>query len=325
MSFVRLATPSSSAPVSAVRVRTGVICKGDSLDSMSARRGPKRLDRDELSIVQHANQEWWEQNPMTYDWSLTASQPSRSEAWFDEQDRLSASAHGHFATDAQPFDRLIPFDQLAGKEVLEIGVGSGFHAELMARAGANVTGIDLTAAAVECTRERFSLKGLPGDFEQWDAERDRADFAQRFSFIWSWGVIHHSSMTARIVRNIAGWLSPGGAFGGMVYHRDSTTIAVALARQWVLKGKMRSYSVDEALWRNTDGFSARFYPADQWRDLLLAFFKEAEVRVTGIDTDLPLPRSCRRFVLPRITVESKNKYLDRFGSFVTFGAHSPLV
>lgn len=262
---------------------------------------------------------------MTYDWSSTAAQQPNTIPWFEEQDRLSEIAHQHFATRTRPFDRLIPYDRLAGKKVLEIGVGSGFHAELMARAGADVTGIDLTASAVECTRERFALKGLAGTFEVWDAEKERADFHQRFAFVWSWGVIHHSSMTARIVRNVARWLEPDGEFGGMVYHRDSTTLAIALVRQWVLKGKIGTYSVDEALWRNTDGFSARFYPADQWRDLLLAFFDNARVGVTGIDTDLPIPRSVRPFVLPRVPVESKNRYLDRFGSFVTFCADAPLA
>ena len=262
---------------------------------------------------------------MTYDWSSTAAHRPNTLPWFEEQDRLSEMAHSHFATDQRPFDRLIPFEGLAGKKVLEIGVGSGFHAELMARAGAEVTGIDLTRGAVESTRERFALKGLPGTFEVWDAEKERPGFRRQFAFVWSWGVIHHSSMTARIVRNVAGWLQPSGQFGGMVYHRDSTTLAIALVRQWLLKGKIGTYSVDEALWRNTDGFSARFYPADQWRDLLLAFFRDAQVGVTGIDTDLPVPRALRPMVLPRVPPESKNRYLERFGSFVTFRADAPLT
>jgi len=278
---------------------------------------------DDLTAVQAGNREWWEDTPMTYDWSGGPVEPGTL-AWFDDQDVRHRAAHDRFATDRVPFDRLIPYADLAGKEVLEIGTGSGLHAELLARSGARVTGIDLTETAIRRTTTRFQLKDLHGAFEQWDAEADRADFRHRFDFVWSWGVIHHSSRTARIVRNVAGWVNDGGSFAGMVYHRDSTTQAVALLRQWILKGKLLTYSVDEALWRNTDGFSARFYPADQWRDLLLGFFEVAEVGVTGIDTDLPVPRSLRELVLPRVPEARKLAYLGRFGSFITFTAGAAL-
>jgi len=290
---------------------------------MSARRGPKRSRNDDLSVVQDLNRAWWEDTPMTYDWADTSLQPG-TRAWFDDQDARHNVAHRHFATDVTPFDRLIPYASLSGCQVLEIGTGSGLHSELMARAGAIVTGIDLTAGAIDRTTARFGLKGLAGTFDQWDAEEDRADFAGRFDFVWSWGVIHHSAHTARIVRNVAGWLTDGGRFGGMVYHRDSTTLAVALMRQWILKRKLLTYSIDEALWRNTDGFSARFYPADQWRDLLLGFFASADIAVTGIDSDLTVPRSVRSLVVSLASEARKRAYLTRFGSFVTFSAASPL-
>lgn len=290
---------------------------------MSARSGPKRSLADDLSAVQAGNRDWWENTPMTYDWANRSLEPGTL-AWFEDQDTRHDIAHRHFSTDVMPFDRLIPYASLAGKQVLEIGTGSGLHSELMAREGALVTGIDLTATAIDRTTARFELKRLDGDFQRWDAEEDRADFSRRFDFVWSWGVIHHSSRTARIVRNVAGWLTDSGTFAGMVYHRDSTTQAVALLRQWILKRKLFAYSVDEALWRNTDGFSARFYPADQWRDLLLGFFDRADVGITGIDTDLPVPRSLRKLVLPRLPDARKRAYLSRFGSFVTFTAETPL-
>jgi SAM-dependent methyltransferase len=261
---------------------------------------------------------------MTYDWSDSAGVPPNTLEWFEDQDRRSAAAHRHFATDVVPFDRLIPYNSLRGKEVLEVGIGSGFHSELLARAGAKVTGIDLTDAAVEHTRRRFELKGLSGDFQTWDAEQNRADFVQRFSFIWSWGVVHHSSMTARIVRNVAHWLRDDGTFAGMVYHRDSTPVAVAIVRQWLLRGKLLTYSLDEACWRNTDGFSARFYPAEQWRDLLLGFFQESSVTVTGLDSELPVPRSLRKLVVTHLSYVRKQQFLSRFGGFIVFSASAPL-
>jgi 2-polyprenyl-3-methyl-5-hydroxy-6-metoxy-1,4-benzoquinol methylase len=263
---------------------------------------------------------------MTYDWRGETQVEALAPEWFDDQDRRSVATHRHFATDRTAFDRLIPYASLAGQEVLEIGVGSGFHAELMARAGAVVTGIDLTEAAVERTMCRFDLKGLSGHFEQWDAEQPRPDFEGRFAFVWSWGVIHHSSRTARIVRNIERWLATNGRFSGMVYHRNSTSASVALVLDGILRGKLLSSSVDEILWRRADGFSARFYAADQWRDLLLGFFEEASVAVTGTDVDvLPLPRRLRSRLVPYVSANLQNRVLARFGSFVIFDARKPLT
>jgi ubiquinone/menaquinone biosynthesis C-methylase UbiE len=40
-----------------------------------------------------------------------------------------------------------------------------------------------------------------------------------FDFVWSWGVIHHSSNTWQIVGEIQRVLKPGGTAVIMVYHR----------------------------------------------------------------------------------------------------------
>ena len=290
----------------------------------SGTHGEKRLSTDSLDAVQQRNRGWWERTPMTYDWSM-ASSNDRSLAWFDEQDRRNIEAHRFFATDQHPFDRLIPFQQIRGKRVLEIGVGAGFHSELMARAGADVTGIDLTDAAVATARRRFDLKGLDGRFLRWDAEQPSSDLQGRFDFVWSWGVIHHSARTGRIVRNVANWLSDEGRFAGMVYHRESMSAAVAVALDGLLRGKLLSRSIDETLWRSTDGFSARFYPAEIWRDLLLGFFEDAAVDVSGLESDiLPLPRALRKAVVRRIPLRRARAMLARWGSFVTFDATRPL-
>jgi len=290
----------------------------------SGTHGEKRLGGDSLDAVQQRNRGWWERTPMTYDWSA-ASPNDRGVAWFDEQDRLNVEAHRFFATDQHPFDRLIPFEQIRGKRVLEIGVGAGFHSELMARAGADVTGIDLTDAAVSTARRRFDLRGLQGRFLQWDAEQPSPDFQGRFDFIWSWGVIHHSARTGRIVRNVASWLNDTGRFAGMVYHRESMSAAAAVVLDGLLRGKLWSGSIDETLWRSTDGFSARFYPAEIWRDFLLGFFEDAAVDVSGLESDiLPLPRALRKAVVRRISPRRARAMLARWGSFVTFDATHPL-
>lgn len=288
------------------------------------RHGAKRSERDSLETVQAANRAWWEQTPMTYDWRSASAIEPGTPAWFDDQDRRSDAQHAHFLHGRPAFAALLSDVALEGKEVLEIGVGSGYHAELLARRGAKVTGIDLAAAAVELTAQRFAIKGLPGTFEQWDAEGSRPDFTGRFDLIWSWGVIHHSAHTGRIVRNAHEWLTEDGCFAGMVYHRDSLRLPVALVRDWCIGRNWRSHSVDEALSHNTDGFSARFYPADQWRDLMLTFFEEARTSVQGLDVDLvPLPQPLRGIVWRRLSAGARERLLGRGGHFLLFRADRP--
>jgi len=262
---------------------------------------------------------------MTYDWRIDRPLAERTLEWYDEQDRRNAETHAHFATEKTAFDRLIPFAELEGKNVLEIGVGAGFHSELLARSGAHVHGIDITDAAIARTRTRFELKELEGVFERRDAEQSSADFENRFDYVWSWGVIHHSARTARIVRNVSRWLTPGGSFGGMVYHRDSLVAAANVLRQWIVHRKVRTQSLDEALWRTSDGFSARFYPAEQWRDLLLGFFDDATVAVNGQLSDaVPLPHALRVRVEPLIPRATRERILQRAGTFIVFDATRPL-
>ena len=288
--------------------------------------GAKREQREALDVVQARSRQWWEATPMSYDWHRDGSHQPLTAGWFDDQDRRFLAAARFYATDRVPFDRLIPYAELADRDVLEIGVGSGLHAELLAKAGARVTGIDLTEAAIERTRRRFELRGLQGRFYQWDAEQTTPELDRTFDFIWSWGVIHHSSRTALIVRNVHRWLRPGGSFAGMVYHRDSINAAALLVYDWLLRRGLFAHSVDEALWRGTDGYMARFYPADQWRDLLLAFFGAAGVRVLGQKSEVvPLPGPLRRRIVPLVPDRVARAVVHRCGSFVTFWARDPLM
>jgi len=116
-----------------------------------------------LTNLQEVNQEWWQQNPMTYDWQRTLKiEPYRQE-WFDEIDKRFLSA-SYFArgSDGSPFGRFLRREHIQNKEVLEIGCGMGTHAAMLARNGARLTAIDLTEKAVETTKCRFQMFGLEG-------------------------------------------------------------------------------------------------------------------------------------------------------------------
>jgi len=123
----------------------------------------------------------------------------------------------------EPFIReFAGFASARGRRVLEIGVGAGSDYVNWLRAGATATGVDLTAAAMQLTRERCTLEGFAPSLSRTDCEA--LPFADAsFDVAYSYGVIHHSPDTVKAVAEIRRVLKPGGVAKVMVYHAPSIT------------------------------------------------------------------------------------------------------
>src|SRR5438552_2632347 len=123
---------------------------------------------------------------MTYDWrGEIAHEIGRLEHLEEVERRFLEASWFAQLPGAPPYSGLIPFEELAGKDVLEIGCGTGVHARLLAAAGANVTAVDLTPTAVELTRRRLELHELAANVREADAESLPFEDAS-FDFVWSW-------------------------------------------------------------------------------------------------------------------------------------------
>ncbi len=114
------------------------------------------------------------------------------------------------------------FPRWHDKRVLEIGCGIGTEAINFARAGAEYTGIELSAVSLDLTRQRFECFGLPGTLVHADAERlDQHVRRASFDLIYSFGVIHHTPNPEAIIRQARRAIHPDGEFRLMLYARDS--------------------------------------------------------------------------------------------------------
>ncbi len=277
--------------------------------------GDKRHGSQPLSDVQQGNRSWWTSQTMSYDWNDKIKHERFSQAWFDDVDRRFIHGHRYFAHNDKPFGNIIPYDKIAGKRVLEIGCGMGLHTEHLVRSGAQVTSIDLSPTSVEATTRRLELKGLKADVRPMDAQvMDFPDAS--FDFVWSWGVIHHSAMTGRIVRQIHRVLVPGGESRVMVYNLEGTPAYVTMMRRYVT-GYWRGRSLDELLWKDTDGFTARYYSRDQLRDLFATFFDKVTIESYGQDADaVPLPHALRGAVLKVLGDKRAARIANRRGAFL---------
>ncbi|MFN7982189.1 MAG: class I SAM-dependent methyltransferase [Vicinamibacterales bacterium] len=68
--------------------------------------------------------------------------------------------------------RLVSFAGITpGAQVLDVGTGTGVVAVTAARAGAQVTGLDLTPALLEHARENAQIAGVSVNWQEGDAER----------------------------------------------------------------------------------------------------------------------------------------------------------
>lgn len=280
-------------------------------------KGSSSLALDER---QQGNQNWWTDHTMSYDWKDKVAHEPYSLSWYRHIDARFCYDARLYATRERPFAEMMDLDNIAGKRVLEIGCGMGFHSELLKRAGAVLTSIDLSPTSVASTKARFALKGLDGDIRQMDAEKLNFPDGQ-FDMVWSWGVIHHSSHTGRIMKEIARVTKPGGNARIMVYYLGGMTAYATIARRY-LTGFWRGKDLDDLLWADTDGFSARFYTKDSLRDILSIFFDRVAFKLCGQDPDVvPLPRAIRSPFLKLVSEETRIRIAAKRGSMIFAVAH----
>ncbi len=116
---------------------------------------------------------------------------------------------------------------LQGKLVLDAGIGAGRFADVMARWGADVVGIDLSFA-VESSGENF--KSLDNVVVA-QADIGRAPFREEtFDFIVSIGVLHHTPDTRRYFEALIPFLKRGGTICIWVYPAEGTYVT---RKEWI--------------------------------------------------------------------------------------------
>lgn len=81
---------------------------------------------------------------------------------------------------------------LTGKQVLEIGCGSGKNSALLAKSGANVFVFDLSPVSVAVTNLRASLNGVADDIHAVVAAGEQLPYAdEQFDAVFGRAILHH--------------------------------------------------------------------------------------------------------------------------------------
>lgn len=161
-----------------------------------------------------AVREFWDRRPCNIRHS---SQPIGTRDYFDEVEARKYLVEPHIPAFAQ-------FSRWAGKRVLEIGCGIGTDTINFARAGAEVTAIELSDHSLSIAKKRAEVYGLDGRirFHLGNAEELGSILpSSRFHLIYSFGVIHHTPRPERVLEQVREYMEPEGMLKVMVYHRRS--------------------------------------------------------------------------------------------------------
>ena len=129
------------------------------------------------------------------------------------------------------------FEDAAGEDVLEIGVGMGAdHLQWAKARPRSLVGVDLTTAGVDWTRKRLAAFGIAPNVFQADAEQ-LPFHDDSFDICYSWGVLHHTPDTAAAISEVHRVLRPGGCARIMIYHARSLVGYALWTKYALLRGR----------------------------------------------------------------------------------------
>jgi 2-polyprenyl-6-hydroxyphenyl methylase / 3-demethylubiquinone-9 3-methyltransferase len=117
---------------------------------------------------------------------------------------------------------------LAGRQVLDVGCGGGLLTEALARAGAEVTGIDLAPGMIEVARLHAAESALAIDYRVASAEELAQERAGRFAVVTCMEMLEHVPDPAAMVATLARLLSPGGALFVSTINRNLKSFLLAI-------------------------------------------------------------------------------------------------
>jgi 2-polyprenyl-3-methyl-5-hydroxy-6-metoxy-1,4-benzoquinol methylase len=182
---------------------------------------------------------YWNRRPCNIRHS---TKPVGTREYFDEVEARKYFVEPHIPKFAE-------FELWRGKKVLEIGCGIGTDSINFARAGADVTVVDLSDESIELCKKRFEVFGLEAKFYSGDAEH-LSEFVpvEKYDLVYSFGVIHHTPHPERVFEQIKAYCKPTTELRVMLYTKWSWKVLWIIA----VYGKGAFWRTDELVAENSE-------------------------------------------------------------------------
>lgn len=260
-------------------------------------------------MINFENKNWWNNNPMTYiDWDL------------NKKDRIVKQKKGFGILNKKylntnpylkkKFQNLLKKNYLKNKTVLDLGCGWGTSSIYLAKFSKKLFAIDISEVSIKGAKQNIKLHSKKKiKIRRMDAEKLKFD-KEYFDYIYSWGVIHHSTNPEKIFFNIFRVLKKGGSSFVMVYNKHS--LRYYCLGLYYLFGKFKifqGYNLETVQKYFTDGYYHKHYTKNDMKKLLTKIgFKNIKIEI-----DYMAAR-----IFPGVKKNSKlDKYLKKkFGWFL---------
>jgi len=175
------------------------------------------------------------------------------------------------------------FEKWRGKEILEVGCGVGTDLLQFARAGANITAIDLSTKSALLAKSRLQLYQFQGNVFNGDAEN--LPFQDNtFDFVYSWGVLHSTPDTEKSIREVHRVCKPGGNICIMLYNRHSL-VALQIYLLYGLLALKPFQSVGDTIEKHLESPGTKAYTIAEARRMF-AMFEDLEIEIVFTPYDL---------------------------------------
>jgi 2-polyprenyl-3-methyl-5-hydroxy-6-metoxy-1,4-benzoquinol methylase len=237
-------------------------------------------------------QQYWDARPCNIRHSM---KPVGSKEYFDEVEARKYFVEPHIPAFAE-------FGRWAGKRVLEVGCGIGTDSINFARAGADLTAVELSSESLRIAAQRAEVMGVADRirFLEANAEELTATLTDEpYDLVYSFGVIHHTPRPERALAEMRALVTPGGTLKLMVYHRRSWKVFWIVAGQ----GHGRFWKTDELVAEHSEaetGCPVTFsYTRGEARELV----ETSGFRVQDLRVDHVFPYRIRDYVQYRYVRE----------------------
>jgi 2-polyprenyl-3-methyl-5-hydroxy-6-metoxy-1,4-benzoquinol methylase len=186
-------------------------------------------------------QRFWDSRPCNIRHS---PKPVGSREYFDEVEARKYLVEPHIPAFAE-------FERWQGKRVLEVGCGIGTDSINFARAGAELTAVDLSGESIRIAGQRAEVMGVADriQFVQANAEELTSVLSEgSYDLVYSFGVVHHTPHPERALNEMRALATPRGTLKLMVYHRRSWKVFWIVATH----GRGRFWQTDQLVTEHSE-------------------------------------------------------------------------